>query len=70
MSAASISLGVTTGLCHQSRGAVDLAAQWLASMPEESRPHPLVPVLRAQFGLSALEAVQAIREANEWRRPA
>jgi hypothetical protein len=43
------------------------AAHWYA----ENRgncPRPIVPTLRAMFGLSALEAVQAIREANGVQR--
>lgn len=38
------------------------AANWLAS--EKSLPHPIIPELRKRFGLSAAEAVRAIREAN------
>lgn len=41
---------------------VAAAAQWLAT--EKNPPHPIVPHLRKQFCLSALEATHAIREAN------
>jgi hypothetical protein len=40
------------------------AAKWLATTPSAKRPHPLVPHLQRAFGLSAKEAVEAIREAN------
>ncbi|RWC29267.1 MAG: hypothetical protein EOS27_16580 [Mesorhizobium sp.] len=48
---------------HSDGSAATCAARWYA----ENRgncPHPVVPTLRAMFSLSALEAVQAIREAN------
>ena len=70
MSEASLPIGGTTGCCHESNAAVDEAAAWLASTPVELRPHPLVPALRARFGLTAIEAVTAIREANRRRRAA
>jgi hypothetical protein len=44
------------------------AAQWLAGQP--SRPHPVVPALRQRFGLTAPQAVQAIRMAAAMRRAA
>lgn len=43
--------------------AATLAARWYT----ENRagcPHPVIPTLRSMFGLSALEAVQAIRIAR------
>lgn len=46
---------------------VDSAAAWLASRPEHHIPHPIVPELRKLFGLSAVEACQAIRQANAIR---
>lgn len=42
--------------------AIQKAARWLAT--EKTPPHPIIPALRKQFGLSATEAVQAIRESN------
>lgn len=39
------------------------AARWYAEK-SETCPRPVVPALRSMFGLSALQAVQAIREAN------
>jgi hypothetical protein len=44
---------------------IQQAAAWLASTPESDRPHPIIPALRERFGLSAVEAVEAIREANQ-----
>lgn len=57
----------STGLCHQTSEAVDLAASWLAATPQEIRPHPLVPELCVRFGLTVVEAVEAIRAANMLR---
>ncbi|WP_336741354.1 hypothetical protein [Aureimonas altamirensis] len=41
---------------------VQEAARWLAS--QTNPPHPVIPALRTRFNLSALHAVQAIREAQ------
>lgn len=41
---------------------VQKAARWLAT--EKNPPHPIVPALRERFGLSAAEAVAAIRESH------
>ena len=60
-------VGGSTGCCHESSAGVDEAAKWLASTPWEQRPHPLVPGIRSRFGLSVLEAVQAIKEARLFR---
>lgn len=57
-----------TGLDHETTAAIDLAAEYLIRTPRENRPdRPLVPFLRERFGLTAVEACQAIREANERR---
>lgn len=40
------------------------AAQWLATTPQRDRPAHPVPYLRERFGLSAAEAVAAIRESH------
>ena len=61
-------IGGTTGLDHESSGAIDLAAQWLATRPAGGEPRPVIPALRAQFGLTAVEACQAIKEADTFRR--
>lgn len=49
---------------------IDTAAEWLASRPAHQAPRPIVPELRKLFGLSAIEACAAIRQANEIRRAA
>lgn len=40
-----------------------LAAEWLATLPQQQRPHPVIPALRERFGLSLSEAAEACREA-------
>lgn len=47
--------------------AVQLAATWLRE--QNPRPSPVVPALRERFGLSALEAVQAIQMHLSTGRP-
>ncbi|MCO5157566.1 MAG: hypothetical protein M9945_12600 [Aquamicrobium sp.] len=47
-------------------GKVMLAAQWLIDTAE--RPHPLVPELQRRFDLTAKDACDAIRAANEVAR--
>ncbi len=42
------------------------AGRWYAEN-RRSCPRPIVPALRSMFGLSALEAVEAIRFANGGR---
>lgn len=49
---------------HQHSAAVDEAARWLATVAPHERPSPVVPGLRSRFGLSALEACEAIKEAS------
>lgn len=41
------------------------AADWLQS--QARAPHPIIPIIRRQFGLTAVQAVAAIREANRMR---
>lgn len=60
-------VGGTTGLCHESTSAIDQAARFLAITPPCDRPRPLVPGLRAMFGLNAVETCQAIRESYQIR---
>lgn len=43
---------------------VKQAARWLATTPHSQKPHPVIPYLRKRFGLSAVEAIQAIEESN------
>lgn len=40
------------------------AAAWFATTPRSEIKGPIVPTLRALFGLTLIEAVAAIREAN------
>lgn len=61
-------VGGTTGLSHEHSAAVDEAARYLADVPPGERPKPLVPALKAMFGLSAVECCQAIRESHEMIR--
>lgn len=59
----SIPIGGSTGHCHESTAAIDMALQWLIETPSAKRPdRPLVPVLREIFGLTAVQACEAIRE--------
>lgn len=52
---------------HEHSARIDLAAQWLVETLPEHQPRPLVPSLRSMFGLTAMEACTAIREANKRR---
>jgi hypothetical protein len=56
-------VGGTTGLCHQSSVAIEQAAAWYRDN-REAVERPLIPALRRRFGLSAHEAVMALREAR------
>ncbi|TPK90557.1 hypothetical protein FJ938_24745 [Mesorhizobium sp. B2-4-14] len=56
--------GASTGLSHDHSRAIDECALFLATMPPHSRPKPLVPALKAMFGLSAAEACEAIRHSH------
>lgn len=67
---AAIPIGGTTGLSHEHNAAIDIAAEWLAGTPWQQRPRPIVPELRARFGLTALEACAALSEADRRRRAA
>lgn len=40
------------------------AAQWLATTPDDRKPHPLMPHLRKEYGLTTAEAIDAIQQAN------
>lgn len=40
------------------------AARWLATTPNAQLLRPVLPHLQKQFGLSAPQAVAAIRESN------
>ena len=49
---------------HSHSAAIDAAAEWLSLNPRDNINKPIVPMLRERFGLSALEAIDAIRAAN------
>lgn len=49
---------------HEHSAAIEEAALWLATTPRHQVEGHVVPELRRRFGLSALEACAAIREAN------
>ncbi|RWI42907.1 MAG: hypothetical protein EOQ93_31665 [Mesorhizobium sp.] len=47
--------------------AIDLAGAWLSQTSRDRINRPIVPTLKAQFGLTTLEAIAAIRDANQRR---
>lgn len=49
---------------HAHSEAIATAGQWLADEPRSRFNRPIVPLLRERFGLTAAEAIEAIREAN------
>lgn len=49
---------------------ITAAATWLASTPVDQRPPHIVAHLKREFGLTSLQAVQAIRLANGGREAA
>jgi hypothetical protein len=61
-------IGGTTGLSHEHTAAICEAARFLAATPPGDRPKPLVPALKAMFGLSAVECCQAIQESHTIRQ--
>lgn len=63
-------VGGTTSLSHVHSANVDEAGRFLATTPPKDRPRPLVPSLRAMFGLSAIEVCEAIRQAQRIRASA
>ncbi|MCQ9144573.1 MULTISPECIES: hypothetical protein [Brucella/Ochrobactrum group] len=50
-------------MTDQSNSRVTEAARWLATTPERDRPHPIIPALRRQFGLTVVEATLAAAES-------
>ncbi|WP_214471091.1 hypothetical protein [Mesorhizobium sp. dw_380] len=55
---------VNSGIDHESTELISQAALWLATTPKHSRPHSSVVEIRKRFGLTSLEAISAIREAD------
>jgi len=45
---------------------IERATRWLVAAKEP--PHPIVPHLRKTFRLSTVDAIHAIRRANDLRR--
>jgi len=56
-------IGGTTGACHQSSAAIEMAATWYRANAA-SCEHPIIPALRSRFGLTPLQAIAALREAR------
>lgn len=57
-----------TGLCHTSAEAIDVAAAFLVETPVEKRLRPTLPLLKERFGLSPVQAIEAIRAADRLRK--
>ncbi len=55
-------VGGTTGLCHCSSAAIDLAAEWLAM--QRQAPPLCFSDIRARFGLDQPDACQALNDAR------
>ena len=55
---------------HQNTAAIELAGEWLSQTPRDRIGRPIIPTLREKFGLTASEAVEAVREANLRRQRA
>lgn len=53
-----------SGIDHETTEAVRLASEWLAATPRDRIRRAIVPTLQSQFGLTAAQAIEAIREAN------
>lgn len=58
-------LSAGTGCDHEHSAAVEGAAQFLRTVPPVERPAPLVPALKTMFGLSSVEACEAIKLSHE-----
>jgi len=59
----SLPVGRTTGLCHQSSAAIEIAAAWYRAHGATCE-HPVIPALRRRFGLTPLQAIVVLREAQ------
>lgn len=59
-----VPVGGTTGLCHENTAAISEAARWYAAHRDQCE-RPVIPALRRRFGLTAHEAVCALREARQ-----
>lgn len=56
-----------TGADHQTTAAIDEAGRWFADNRERC-PKPIVPFLRERFGLTAVEACEALQVARRIER--
>ena len=50
---------------HEHSAAVENAAMWLSE--QNPAPHPVVPILRSRFELTAVQACEACAIANQFR---
>lgn len=55
-----------TGLCHQGSASVEIAAQWL-SKHRDDIPGFAIPFVRERFGLTVLEAIEALKAGHRLR---
>lgn len=53
-----------SGIDHMNSELIGEAAMWLATTPRQQRPRSAVVEIKARFGLTAKEAIAAIREAD------
>ena len=67
MTAGTLHVGWTTGLWHEHTAAIDECAAYLPATPPINRPAPLVPHMRAMFGIGSADVCEAIREAQRVR---
>jgi hypothetical protein len=65
MTSETVPTGGTTGHSHERSAAIEQAAIWFADQKEP--PRPAVPALRERFGLSMLEATEALAMAQRFR---
>ncbi len=65
MTSVTIPTGGTTGHSHEHNAAVETAAIWFADQKDPSSPP--VPALRDRFGLTTLEATEALAMAQRFR---
>ncbi|PRD41374.1 hypothetical protein C5748_22065 [Phyllobacterium phragmitis] len=49
---------------HEHSAAIEEAARWIATTPDHAKPRPIIRAIQERFGISAIEACYAIREAN------
>jgi hypothetical protein len=56
-----------TNTGHSNADQVDAAVNWIIDNPPGTRKRATVPLLQEFFGLSAMQAIEAIRSANAKR---